>query len=343
MPEVDVIIPFHRNDGLLREAIASARASIEVLPHLILVNDTGEEIARDVLGLAESDSLVMNFKKGYVGALRTGIEASTSQYIAFLDSDDLTDSQRLIKQINRIRQEGVDYVSGNLQKFGKTTKRLNPRSPFGRLPKVSDPRLLLFIGAHSADSTIVAKGSSLRESWKMHSKFGSSVADYGWLLCALSLGHTLSHQEDAIYYYRSHSNQLSRANSLSAEWPQVWPMWDAFRKEKAMKLHNFASANIDSQVALALAFPATLPSLNSQEVHSLEKAIHAFLDDLKILDKDSLSDWRRTMWRRYLLAARFRGTSKFNYLFGLIFDVLIQFLYGVNIRAKNQTQLTLLG
>jgi glycosyltransferase involved in cell wall biosynthesis len=334
-PDVDVIIPFHRNDRLLREAIASAHASIGVVPHLILVNDTGEKITEETLGLTENDSLLMSRQRGYVGAMGTGIDSSKSPYVAFLDSDDLTHPHRLRKQIDRMQIQNVDYVSGHLRKFGKSTAMLAARSPFGKVPQCADPTLLLIIGAHGADSTIVAKGSSIRKTWSIHSDFSSSVADYGWLLSAIGQGYKLSHEEDAIYYYRSHPEQLSRDISLTKGWSEVWPMWDSFRKQKSLKLHNFARAKIDIQVALALAYPAALPRLNSKQVHALENSIHALLDDLKFLESDSLSDWRRTLWRRYLIAARFRGASKARYLLGVIFDVLIQFFSGIRFRANN--------
>jgi glycosyltransferase involved in cell wall biosynthesis len=332
IPDVDVIIPFHRNDDFLREAIASAHASIGVRPHLILVNDTGGGIARESLGLSESDSLVMNRQKGYLGALSTGVTTSTSPYVAFLDSDDLTDPLRLKKQINRLQIDGVDYVSGRLQKFKKFTKSGPRVSPLGVLPNSSDSRLLLFIGAHGADSTIVAKGLSIRKSWKIHASFSSAVADYGWLLSAICQGHTLSHENDAIYYYRSHQGQLSRANSLKEGWLEVWPLWDALRTQEILKLNEFSRLSITSSTALALTFPATLPSLNSTEIKMLKKVIQALLADLMTIDHQVINIWKISLWRRYIIAAKLHDLSKANYFPGFFYDIARQSLSGVKIR-----------
>jgi len=332
IPDVDVIIPFHRNDDFLREAIASAHASIGVRPRLILVNDTGGGISRESLGLSESDSLVMNRQKGYLGALSTGVTMSTSPFVAFLDSDDLTDPLRLKKQINRLQMDGVDYVSGRLQKFRKFTKSGPRVSPLGVLPNSSDSRLLLFIGAHGADSTIVANGLSIRKSWKIHASFSPAVADYGWLLSAICQGHTLSHENDAIYYYRSHQGQLSRANSLQEGWLEVWPLWDALRTQGILKLNEFSRLSITSSTALALTFPATLPSLNSTEIKMLKKVIQALLADLVTFDHQVINIWKISLWRRYIIAAKLHDLSKANYFPGFFYDIARQSLSGVKIR-----------
>ncbi len=331
-PSVDVIIPFHRNDNLLREAIASARASIGVKLHLILVNDSGEDVSPKNLGLKEKDSLLGGFQQGYTSALKAGLESSTSSYVAFLDSDDLTDRHRIRKQIDRIQADNVDYVTGRLLKFNKSAFFSSSSSPLGKIPQPLDPRLLLLIGAHGSDSTIVAKGDSIRASWHAHQKFPSSVADYGWLLSAINMGHTVSHEKEAIYYYRSHVNQLSRADSLKAGWELVWPLWERLKSNPDLCIPSFSRISISRDSSLALAFPAALPKLKMEELSEMKKAIEALLVDLSNLDPGSMRLWQKTLWRRYVIAGRFRAASKFAYLPGILVDVAHQKKSGVNMR-----------
>ena len=331
-PSVDVIIPFHRRDNLLREAIASAHASIGVEIHLILVNDSDEEVSPKSLGLKEKDLLLNSFQQGYTSALKVGIEFSTSSFVAFLDSDDLTDPHRIKKQIDRIQTDNVDYVSGKLLKFNKTEIVLVSSLPLGKIPQPLDPRLLLLIGAHGSDSTIVAKGDSIRASWHTHQKFPSSLADYGWLLSAINMGHTVSHEERAIYYYRSHDDQLSRTDSLKAGWELVWPLWKILKSNPDLRIPFFAQTPMSKESSLALAFPAALPKLKVEELSVMKTAIEALLVDLNKLDPKSIKLWRKTLWRRYLVAGRFRAISKFAYLPGILADVIRQKKSGVNIR-----------
>jgi glycosyltransferase involved in cell wall biosynthesis len=331
-PSVDVIIPFHRRDNLLREAIASAHASIGVEIHLILVNDSDEEVSPNSLGLKEKDSLLNSFQQGYTSALKVGLESSTSSFVAFLDSDDLTDPHRIKKQIDRIQTDNVDYVSGKLLKFNKTEIISVISSPLGKIPQPLDPRLLLLIGAHGSDSTIVAKGDSIRASWQTHQKFPSSVADYGWLLSAINMGHTMSHEESAIYYYRSHDDQLSRTDSLKAGWELVWPLWKILKSNPDLRTPLFAQTPMSKESSLALAFPAALPKLKREELSAMKTAIEALLVDLSKLDPGSMRLWQKTLWRRYIIAGRFKAASKFEYLPGILVDVIRQKKSGVNIR-----------
>lgn len=331
-PSVDVIIPFHRNDNLLREAIASAHASVGVELRLILVNDTGQEVCPKNLGLNPNDFLLNSSERGYTSALKMGLDCSTSKFVAFLDSDDLTDPYRIRKQINRIQKDDVDYVTCRLLKFNKSEFLSVQASPLGKIPKPLDPRLLLVIGAHGSDSTIVARGDSIRASWYAHQKFPSSVADYGWLLNAINIGHTLSHEDAAIYYYRSHFNQLSRENSLKLGWEKVWPLWQELKCNPELSIPFFSETPLSKNSSLALAFPAALPKLTNEELFELKQAIHALLVDLNNLNSGSMLLWQKTLWRRYVIAGRTRAVRKFAYLPGILLDLGIQKISGVKIR-----------
>ena len=331
-PNVDIIIPFHRNDDFLLQAINSARSSIGIKSHLILVNDTGKAITRNELGLQSTDLLLNSIEKGYVGALKTGVKATTAEFVAFLDSDDLTHPDRISSQITKMLEDDVDYVSGRLCKFGKSIYRSKSRSPLGDIPECKDPRVILLLGAHGADSTILAKGNSIRKSFSSHSSYPAAIADYGWMLSALSEGQTISHDPKAVYYYRSHSHQISRRQSLGESWPLIWPQWNFLRLSLADKLENFSKLHITSQVALAIAFPAGLPKLQSNEVKQLKNAIESFLRDLKENEEVEFAKWEITLWRRYLLSSRFKGIKKFKFLPGMLLDLAFQKLHGVKTR-----------
>jgi glycosyltransferase involved in cell wall biosynthesis len=110
-PSVDVIIPFHRVDEFLNQAIDSAQSSQGVRVRVIAINDSGQSVDRAALGLRGTDILTKSKSKGYLGALSTGFEACQSEYIAFLDSDDLQDSDRLFEQISCMEMENFYHKS----------------------------------------------------------------------------------------------------------------------------------------------------------------------------------------------------------------------------------------
>jgi glycosyltransferase involved in cell wall biosynthesis len=331
---VDIIIPFNRVDNFLIEAISSAKSSNGIIPRLILVNDSQKFVAPESLFLNASDLLVINLEHGYIGALKTGINLSTAPYVGFLDSDDLTDPDRFRLQISRLIRDDVDYVSSALRKFSSKTGKTVTHSVFGKIPKVEDAALLLLLGAHGADSSIVAKGESIRKTWANHSKYQTALADYGWLVSSLMLGHTLSHEEKAVYFYRSHGAQLSRSNSITQAWIDIWPLWKEFKKSRLSFLRNFNSIELSQKTALALTFPSALQKLDRAESKDLRKAINALLFDLTACNSPDLDVWETTLWRRYVISSRFLGVKKHRYLIQVMVASMIALLKGIKTRPS---------
>jgi hypothetical protein len=89
---------------------------------------------------------------------------------------------------------------------------------------------------------------------------------------------------------------------------------------------------MSKESSLALAFPAALPKLKREELSAMKTAIEALLVDLSKLDPGSMRLWQKTLWRRYIIAGRFKAASKFEYLPGILVDVIRQKKSGVNIR-----------
>lgn len=333
-PEVDLVIPFHRFDALLFEALDSARLSVGVNLKLILVNDTGTKIDRDSLGLTSTDLLLDSYGTGYINALKTGILKSSAPFVAFLDSDDLISHDRLRLQIDCLQSENADFVSCELVKLGFSGPLNHRGKILGELPRAKDRRLLLLLGAHGADSTLLTSGESLRTTWKMHSLYDSTVADFGWLLQALQKNYKIVHEPKAKYFYRSHPLQLSRNSHVSSAWEAVWPVWEMFRSEQLTYLKKFNSLELSVNVALALVFPSALVDLNIIEIRQLRKAIEYLLDDLNNSHELDLQHWKRTLWRRYILAGKIHAMDKINYAPGLIFDSVFALLFGNKFRSN---------
>ena len=89
MATVSVIIPTHARPDLLPRAVDSARqAGTDV--EIIVVDDAStDETARVCQGLENIKYVRVERNQGVAGARNLGIFVSTSDYIAFLDDDDL--------------------------------------------------------------------------------------------------------------------------------------------------------------------------------------------------------------------------------------------------------------
>ncbi|MDC7220622.1 MAG: glycosyltransferase family A protein [Spirochaetales bacterium] len=106
MPSISLIIPVYNRPLLLLEALKSVLSQTRLPEEIIVVDDgSGDETvgaARDFLEKAEAD---LNWKLfeldhcGMAGAVRNyGVAASRGEWIAFLDSDDLWEPEKLARQ-----------------------------------------------------------------------------------------------------------------------------------------------------------------------------------------------------------------------------------------------------
>ena len=89
-PIISVIIPTYYRNELLAEAIESVVSQEYEPVELIVVDDSGEGHAEPVIDRYDQVIGVINEKNEGCGPARTtGVEASTGEYIHFLDDDDL--------------------------------------------------------------------------------------------------------------------------------------------------------------------------------------------------------------------------------------------------------------
>jgi glycosyltransferase involved in cell wall biosynthesis len=114
-PKISVIIPTHYRNDTLREAIESVLDQEYEPVELIVIDDSGEGHARPVLEEYEDGidkPLVREENGGWAAAYTTGVEASTGEYIQFLDDDDRLLPGKLTKTAAVLQENpevGVSY------------------------------------------------------------------------------------------------------------------------------------------------------------------------------------------------------------------------------------------
>jgi glycosyltransferase involved in cell wall biosynthesis len=301
MFSVDILIPFHRNDELVRASIQSAHLSLKVAVRVIAVNDTGLQISAGELGLKDSDLLVSTRNRGYLNAMRVAIESSAAEFVCFLDSDDLISKSKILEQIHYLTTNNLDFVSCDMAKIDVNGDKSKSRGVLGKIPLTSNPRSLWLIGTHGADSTLMCKGSILRTTWNTHSKFATHFADYGWAL-SLPDSVVIGHLPVAHYFYRSHPNQISRNVNLGESWSAIHELW----KENLFRCFSSIDRGIKitDNVALALAFPAAITMLNREERKVLKEIISSIISEVREQEINDFKAWRTTLYRRGLIATR---------------------------------------
>lgn len=106
---VSVIMPVYNAEQFLSNAVESVLGQTYTALELILINDQSTDQSDDIIcEFLKRDNRIkyirLDQNKGVANARNVGIEASQGQYIAFLDSDDFWDKQKLEKQIEFMKK-----------------------------------------------------------------------------------------------------------------------------------------------------------------------------------------------------------------------------------------------
>lgn len=118
-PSVSVIIPIYNSGKYLREAIDSVLSQRYSPLELLVVDDgssdNGPEIAASYAAQVRAVAIP---HRGHPAARNAGVTASTGDFLAFLDADDLWTPHKLDLQIEAFAgNSSLDLVFGHMQNF----------------------------------------------------------------------------------------------------------------------------------------------------------------------------------------------------------------------------------
>lgn len=135
---VSVVLPTYERPDLARRAVESVISQTYTPIELIVVDDHSETPIQGALsdvttkGIESVQYVRHPENRGVSAARNTGIEASSGNYIAFLDDDDQWDEQKIKRQVHQFRKSddtvglvatGIKYKSGNMTRSGLPTLR----------------------------------------------------------------------------------------------------------------------------------------------------------------------------------------------------------------------------
>ena len=114
---VSIIMPVFNSAEYLSEAIDSVLFQTHAKFELIIIYDESTdgslEIINDYCSRDSRIILCIGDKQGISGALNIGIDQSKGKFIARMDSDDVCDSARLGKQVERLTNDNLDVCGGH--------------------------------------------------------------------------------------------------------------------------------------------------------------------------------------------------------------------------------------
>ena len=200
MYKISVILPFHRNDDLLKQAIDSCLGSTNVELELLLINTTS-------MDLRFNDQSVKVFHKpgnNYIEALRFGLTQASHDTIGLMNSDDLIDSSRFYRQVDKLNSEQSDVCLCWIQKTDLKGREIP--SLTGKLPFHEFHPSFLLLGPIGADATWVFK-----KEWATSHSLFADVLDSSDFAVALRVlpKSKVSVVPEYLYLYRTHNSQVT--------------------------------------------------------------------------------------------------------------------------------------
>lgn len=212
IPKVSVIIPSYNSGKYLNEAIESATNQTYKNLEIIIVNDGSsdntKEIAKD---WQKKDERIKYLKhqtnQGLAKARNTGIKNSQSEYITFLDADDIWLPQKIEIQIKKIKELDADLVFSNWY-IWDPEKGIKVKA-FETNPIQNKDLLNLFIKKNFGNpSTAFLKKSSLEKVGLFDENLKSSE-DYDLWLRFLLKKMKIAFYPEPLIYSRKHPEQMS--------------------------------------------------------------------------------------------------------------------------------------
>jgi glycosyltransferase involved in cell wall biosynthesis len=216
--QVDVILPFHRIDEMLFQALDSIDRSKKIYPHIILIDDrknkeTCPQLNSKLKSFSRSHlTFLENFNHGYGNAINLGLTKVKNPWVALMNSDDLVSENRFYEQILAIEVTKSDGAICKLTKF-KKFRFIHIPSILGKISIESYNSSYLLIGAYGADATLVLKTEKFTTL-----KFSDAELCADWITAFSSYPELrLAGVSTAEYFYRIHSRQSSNLKITSNE------------------------------------------------------------------------------------------------------------------------------
>ena len=163
MPRVSVVIPTFDRPRMLPRCVESARAAGRDVEVIVVDDASTDETAAVCRRLEGVRCVRLEHNQGVAGARNTGLLASTAEYVAFLDDDDLRLPGSLDLQLALLEAEPeAAFVGGGVlladQDLEPTGERAAPHASSGDIFWQ-----VLGLGVHLIPSSVVVRKSCLLE------------------------------------------------------------------------------------------------------------------------------------------------------------------------------------
>jgi len=245
--EIDIILPNYNSSEFVEETIHSVIGQTHKNWNLIIVDDYSDEKTKKILNkYSQNKNIQIVFLKKNKGAAfcrNHALELSKSEYVAFLDSDDVWFPDKLIKQINFMKKNNYNFTYTNYTLYKDKDQRkksvdisnqksIRPREKYNFESFIKDTSI--------ATSTMMIKGELARKYKFTDTKICEDYFYKCSILKEIGYAYCLN-ESDTLYRIRKDSLQSMKLRNLY--W--IWKINSKFNKL------NFFN-NLNSVISISL-------------------------------------------------------------------------------------------
>lgn len=189
-PLISIITPVFNREKLIVECIESVqKQTYKNYEHIIIDDGSNDDTVKTVEALAAMDSKIILIKSpdnsgGKPGKVRNiGIKIAKGELIAFLDSDDLWEKEKLAMQLEFMQENGLDFSYHPLSRLVNSSE--STTSFWGRDCFQKDFFRGLFLSNFIPTCSVLVKKNVLKEVGFFEESFKYDEDYFLWMLIAL--------------------------------------------------------------------------------------------------------------------------------------------------------------
>lgn len=211
MPKVTVLLPINRDDGFFKSALDSIlHQSYTNFELLVLANNCTNELWKEILEIAKVDQRIIPIRLALGGltfALNYGLSVAKGEYIARMDADDISYTDRFEKQVEFLDNfSDVVLVGARIRLIDETSIPLQYQ-PRPKPTEYKDILNYLYWTCPIAHPTVMFRKVVILKLGGY--KFGYYGEDYDLWLRLIESNYKINNLSDILLDYRMHSQQLS--------------------------------------------------------------------------------------------------------------------------------------
>ena len=202
---ISVVMSVYNSEKYLNEAIESILTQTYTNFEFIIINDGSTDASLDIINdyISKDNRIVLvnRENKGLPFSLNEGIALAKGEYIARMDADDISLSNRLEKQLQFMKRNKVDICGGYVETFGGKSNKI-------LVYPLSDHeiRFLLISMTPFAHPSVLIRKEVFKDIKYTNYE---TAQDYDLWCQIANKGFKMANLDSIILKYRIHSEQIS--------------------------------------------------------------------------------------------------------------------------------------